>query len=163
MEGWGGRVIPQSLLHGAGPGGVSLSRPHCAAGGDWVVLLTLPTPLTLCLARIQSPAPCALALGKHLSVRPDMWSWLALSVPLHFREDRLLLLWTELPPSPRAPGVVDAGSLCLLPQHSRETALFSTCRRRPRPSPCAWGWRTQAGSVLSRSPPGREPLSPTAD
>ena len=30
---------------------------------------TPPTPLTLCLARIQSPAQCALALGKRLSVR----------------------------------------------------------------------------------------------
>ena len=67
---WRGRemVIPQSLLHGAGPSGLSLSCPHCATGADRVVLLTPPTPLTLHLARVQSPAPCALALGKHLSV-----------------------------------------------------------------------------------------------
>ena len=62
-------VIPQSLLQGARPGGLSLSRPHCAPGADGVVLLTLPTPLTPRLARIQSPAVCTLAPGKHLSVR----------------------------------------------------------------------------------------------
>ena len=33
------------------------------------VLLALLTPLTLHLSRIQSPAPCALALGKRLSVQ----------------------------------------------------------------------------------------------
>ena len=85
-------VIPESLLHGAGPGGLSLSCPYYAAGTDRVVLLSLPTPLTLRLARIQGPALCALALGKHLSGR-DMWSQLAGFVcALHFREDRLLLL-----------------------------------------------------------------------
>ena len=88
----GGMVIPQSLLHGVRPGGLSLSRSHCAPGADAVVLPSLPTPLTLRLARIQGPALCALALGKHLSGR-DMWSQLAGFVcALHFREDRLLLL-----------------------------------------------------------------------
>ena len=88
-----------------------------------------------------------------------------MSVPQHFREERLLPLWTEPPPSPspRAIGVADAGSLCLFPQHSREMAALSSRRLRPWPSHRAWGWRTQAGSVLSRSPPGREPLSPAAD
>ena len=61
-------VIPQSLLYGAGPGGLSLSHPHCAMGTDKKVLFTLPTPLTLHLARIPSPARCTLALGTCLSV-----------------------------------------------------------------------------------------------
>ena len=65
---------------------------------------SLPIPLTLCLARIQSPAPCTLALGKCLSVWSSMWSWLALSMLLPFREDCLLLLWTALPTSPLSPG-----------------------------------------------------------
>ena len=46
-------MITQSLLHGPGPGGFCLSRPHCAMGADGVVLLAPPTPLTLCLARIK--------------------------------------------------------------------------------------------------------------
>ena len=45
-----------------------MSRPHCAAGADGAVLLAPPTALTLCLARIQSPALCSLVLGKCLSV-----------------------------------------------------------------------------------------------
>ena len=55
--GSGGMVIPQSLLHRAGPGGLRMSHAHCAPGADRVVLLALPTPLTLRLARIQSPTP----------------------------------------------------------------------------------------------------------
>ena len=62
-------VIFQSLLHGAGASGFHLSHPHCAVGADGVVLLAPPTPLTLRLARIQSLTPCALVLGKCLSVR----------------------------------------------------------------------------------------------
>ena len=50
----GGMVISQSLFQGARPGGLCLSRPHCAVGAD-VVVLAPPTPLTLCLARIQCP------------------------------------------------------------------------------------------------------------
>ena len=46
-----------------------LSRPHCAVGADRVVFLSPPAPLTLRLARIQSPASCALAPGKRLLVR----------------------------------------------------------------------------------------------
>ena len=67
----------------AGPGGLCVIRPHCAAGTDGAVLLASPTPLTLHLARIQRPDPCAVAMGKHLSVQPDMWSQLALSMPPH--------------------------------------------------------------------------------
>ena len=93
-------VIPQSLLHSAGSGGFCLSLPHCTVGAGGAVLLSPPTPLTLRLARFQSPAPCAVALGKRLSVWPDLWSQLALSVPLHFMEDSLLLLWTEPLPLP---------------------------------------------------------------
>ena len=50
--------------------------------------------LTPCLSRIQSPASCTLALGKHLSVQPNMWSQLALAVLQHFKEDCHFLLWT---------------------------------------------------------------------
>ena len=70
-EQWG-MEIPQSLLHRPRPSGLRLSHPHCAMGVDRAVLLTLLTPLTLCLAKIQRPTPCALALGKHLSVQPGM-------------------------------------------------------------------------------------------
>ena len=65
-------VICQSLLHGAGPSGLSLSRPHCAMGADGVVPLSPLTPLTLPLARIQSPTLCALELGKCLSVQQSV-------------------------------------------------------------------------------------------
>ena len=69
-------AVPQSLLHG--PGRLCLSCPHCALGANRAVILPPPAPLTLCLARIQSSASFALALGKHLSVWPEMWSRLAL-------------------------------------------------------------------------------------
>ena len=74
----GEMVMPQSLLHGARPHGVSSSCLHCDKSADEVVLLAPPTPLTLHLASMQSPAPCTLALGKCLSVWSDMWSRLAL-------------------------------------------------------------------------------------
>ena len=96
--GVGGMVISQSLLHGTGPSGLSLSRAHCAVCTDGAVLLSLPTPLTLHLAGIQSPPPWSLVLGKRLSVQ-----WYVVPagfVPLYFREDCLLLLWTEPLPSP---------------------------------------------------------------
>lgn len=160
----GEMVMPQSLLHGAGPHGVSSSCLHCDKSADGVVLLAPPTPLTLHLASMQSPAPCTLALGKCLSVWSDMWSQLALSLPPHFREDHLLLLQTEsCCPHREPPRVADAGSLCLFPQHSREMATFSSCRPHAWPSHCAQGWWTQAGSVLSHNPLGREPLFPTVD
>ena len=94
-------AIPQSLLRG--PGGLRLSHPHCAVGPDGAVLLAPPTPLTLDLAGNQRPAPCALTLGKRLSVWHNMWSQLALSVPQHFREGCLLLLPTA-PPTSLGPG-----------------------------------------------------------
>ena len=72
VGGQGGMVIPQYLLHGAGPSELRLSRPHCAGA----VLLSPPTPLTL---RFKVPLD-VLALGKRLSAR-DMWSQLALSMP----------------------------------------------------------------------------------
>ena len=95
-------VIPQCLLHGVRPSG--LCHSLCAVGADGMVLLTLPTPLTLCLARIQSPTLYTLALGKRLLVQPDMWSRLSLSVLAHFREDCLLLLQTALPTLLLRPG-----------------------------------------------------------
>ena len=67
-------VISQSLLHGARPSGLHLSHPPCALGADRAVLAP-PTPLILCLARIQIPAPCTLALRKRLSV----WRYVVLS------------------------------------------------------------------------------------
>ena len=122
---------------GAGPGGLRSSCPHCAMGTDGAFPLSPPTPLTLHLARIQSLALWALALGKHLSVRPDMWSRLTSSVPQHFREDHLLLLTVPLT-SPQSPQgwwtQADVGRLCLFPQHSREGATFSYCGLHPRPS-----------------------------
>ena len=77
-------VIPQSLLHE--PSGLHLSCSHSSESADRVVLLAPLTPLTWRLARIQSPAPCTVALGMCLSVLLDMWSWLALSVWQHSRE-----------------------------------------------------------------------------
>ena len=64
-------VMPQSLLHRTGTWWTWFELSSLCRGCiDGVVLLTLPTPLTLHLARIQSPTPCALAPGKHLSVWP---------------------------------------------------------------------------------------------
>ena len=62
------------------------------------------------MARVQRPAPGALALRKYLSVQLDMWSRLALPVLPDFREDCLFLLWTVLLTLLRCMGVVYAGS-----------------------------------------------------
>ena len=158
----GGMVIPESLLHGAGPGGLSLSCPYYAAGTDRVVLLSLPTPLTLCLPRIQSPAWCTLALGKRLSVLPYVVT-AGLSVQPHFRENLLLLQTESLCPGREPIGWWMQAGFVFSHSYSRETAALSSCRLSLWPSHCTWGWQTQAGSVLSHSPPGRELLSPAVD
>ena len=98
----GKMVIPQSLLHG--PGGLHLNGSHCAEGTDRAILLAPPTSLSLNLSRIPSPTPDTLVLGKRLSVWSSLWSRLALPVLPHFREDRLLLLWTALLTSPLRSG-----------------------------------------------------------
>ena len=102
-----------------------MSRLHCAMGADGAVLLAPLTPLTWGLPRIQSPALCILALGKHLSVWPNIWSCLALSVPQHFREDRLFLLWT-VPLTLQQSPVADAGRLCSVPLYSKRELLSPT-------------------------------------
>ena len=152
-----GMVISQSLLHGAGAGGLRLSLPHCAAGADRAVLLTPPTPLTLCLPRIQSPAWCTLALGKRLSVLPYVVT-AGLSVQPHFRENLLLLQTESLCPGREPLGWWMQAGFVFSHSYSRETAALSSCRLSLWPSHCTWGWQTQAGSVLSCSHPGREPL-----
>ena len=134
------------------PGGLRLSHPPCARGADRAVLLALPTALTLGLARIHSSAPRALALGKRLSVWP----------------------------------MCGPGWLCLCHRTSGRTAFYCGVRAATL-AVSPWGWwlcfptalqgdgclfllqtvplaqplRTQAGFVLSRSPPGRELLFPT--
>ena len=111
----------------------------CVVGAGRAVLHTPETRLAQCLSRIQCPTPCALALGKCLSVQLDMWSQLVLSVQLHFREDHLFLLWTAPLTSLLILGGADASRLCLFPQHSSEGAGFSYCGLNPRPSHRAWG------------------------
>ena len=68
LVGCGGRGVGDPPVSSPRPAGLLSSRPHCAAGADRGVLLAPPTFLAWRLARIQSPALCALALGKHLSV-----------------------------------------------------------------------------------------------
>ena len=104
-----------------------LESSSLCRGTDGAVLLALPTPLTLRLARIQRPAPRTLALGKTPLSAAEVWPWLALFVPPRFREDRLSSADCATDPS----GVADGGRLCLFPQHSRKGVARSCCGLRP--------------------------------
>ena len=151
----GGMVIPQSLLHRAGPGGLPLSRPHCAVGTDRAVLLALPTPLTLRLARIQSPTPCALTLGKRLSVQPICGpGWLCLCSHTSGRTT----FYCGLSAATLTASLWGWQMLAAFVfSHSTpgETAAFSSCRLRPQSSHCAWGV-VDAGKFCITAQPSRE-------
>ena len=105
------------------PKSLCSSYPHCVGHADKAVCLTLLIPVPRRLAGIQTPTLCAPALGRHLSMRPDMWSRLVLFCAEALQGGRGPLSPTvdsapDLPPNP--------GVAPLLPRCTNRAASPST-------------------------------------